>query len=283
MLDTKSSEYEGMQTNGGPCAMRKGLWEQTLHEATVYLAVDCLLVQRDTIEVLTPEIWTSRHFLSGQAQKQWRVSIAYRSITVHHVVSSDSTSNPAMNADPSVVFYAPLSNEIDPSISSWSFEEINDRAFLTLHLFKKPPLTGLSATEEGHIEQTGRPGMEKSGQAAEMQLPGCEWWERVFQGDEAIDRLTCRAAPSELVGAALPLHARMRAEREFHRFASLSQNEQQTELAGLAAMRRQVAESLQHTAEAVIAEDKAVAEVPQRAEMLEVLRSQFPQIDFTAK
>ena len=42
-------------------------------------------------------------------------------------------------------------------------------------------------------------------------------------------------------------------------------------------------ESELRTREAANEEDKAVEEVPQRAEMLESLRKEFPRIDFTSK
>lgn len=57
-------------------------------------------------------------------------------------------------------------------------------------------------------------------------FPGCEWWDRVFVGDEKIETLTCSVGNMR----DLPGHAVANSYRQHARFLSLSKEEQQKEL-----------------------------------------------------
>ena len=81
----------------------------------------------------------------------------------------------------------------------------------------------------------------------------------------------------------VPEKARQRAEAEHLRFAEMSLDDQQRELEGLASLKRQMMVAQANVRQAVDSENKAIEEVPERAEMLSQLRKQFPGIDFTAR
>jgi hypothetical protein len=65
--------------------------------------------------------------------------------------------------------------------------------------------------------------------------PGCEWWDRVFDGDEAIDTATCTINTDI---TQLPSEARYRADKEVNRFNNLSEIERDMEMKQLANMKK---------------------------------------------
>jgi len=111
-------------------------------------------------------------------------------------------------------------------------------------------------------------------------FPGCEWWDRVFVGDEPIETSTCTISTDT---SQLSQEARDRAQKEHERFQKLSPDQQEIEMSNLTKAKMDFLEAYQRTQDAANQEDRAIAEVPERAEMLEALRRQFPNIDFTAK
>jgi len=111
-------------------------------------------------------------------------------------------------------------------------------------------------------------------------FPGCEWWDRVFVGDEPIETSTCTISTDT---SQLSQEARDRAQKEHERFQKLSPEQQEIEMSNLTKAKMDFLEAYQRTQDAANQEDRAIAEVPERAEMLEALRRQFPNIDFTAK
>lgn len=146
-----------------------------------------------------------------------------------------------------------LEHAIRSSDCTWHLDDVYGTRYLCLHIVKAPP---------------------------EKCFPGCEWWECVFIGDERIDTLTCSIG-SDL--SELPQQAVDHANREHVRFQSLSICEQQKELDYLSSVKKAFQESEEKTRSAAAVEEKAVAAVPERAEMLQALRNEFPHIDFTAK
>lgn len=109
--------------------------------------------------------------------------------------------------------------------------------------------------------------------------PGCEWWDRVFVDDEAIDTMTCSIS-TDL--SQLPPEARDRSLNEHQRFISLSRDDQLTELNHLEVMKKQfqVAEA-KIRSEAII-EENAISEAPERSQ-INSLREEFPHIQFSFK
>ena len=115
---------------------------------------------------------------------------------------------------------------------------------------------------------------------SQEKFPGCEWWDRVFKADEPIDTLTCTIGTDV---NDLPDHAYRRSQAEDARFRALSKEEQEKELMDLMNVRKMFSLTEERIREAVEQEDKAIDEIPERAELLRTLRKQFPNIDFTAR
>lgn len=111
-------------------------------------------------------------------------------------------------------------------------------------------------------------------------FPGCEWWDRVFQSDDPIDTLTCTISTDV---SSLPEHAAIRAQQEHYRFMALSEQEQEAELCQLASDKKAFMHAEERVREASQLEEKAISDVPERAEMLARMREAFPHIDFTAR
>ena len=62
-----------------------------------------------------------------------------------------------------------------------------------------------------------------------------QWWDRVCIGDEAIDTTCCSIGADT---SQLPLQARERAEKENHRFHSLSESDRLAEISHLTRVRK---------------------------------------------
>jgi hypothetical protein len=111
-------------------------------------------------------------------------------------------------------------------------------------------------------------------------FPGCEWWDRVFQGDEPIDTLSCSVGTDV---NQLSQQAVEHAEREHVRFSRLSPEEMQRERDGMEKLHRAVTSAEEASRAEACEEDAAIEQVPERAAMLESLRTEFPHISFSAK
>lgn len=146
-----------------------------------------------------------------------------------------------------------FSRNIKPSESSWYKESIGENTYIVLMLLKAKP------TEE---------------------YPGCEWWDRVFEDDERIDTMTCSIG-SDI--AQLPSHAQARAFQQHSIFQSLTPSQQHDQLEAIKSYKKMFMKSETKTRDKALQEDKAIQEVPERAPMLDALRSEFPDIQFSAR
>ena len=176
--------------------------------------------------------------------KGWKVEFLQSEVKIEHNVYG-------------MMLWEPLEYDIKPDASMWMVESSKESGegdmFVVLYLHKVPSV-------------------EK--------FPGCEWWDRVFKADEPIDTLTCAIGTDS---EDLPDHAYRRSQAEHARFMALSKEEQEKELKDLVDVRKMFGLTEERIREAAEQEDKAIEEVPERAELLNTLRKQFPNIDFTAK
>jgi hypothetical protein len=148
-----------------------------------------------------------------------------------------------------------LMNPITPMSCTWALESHNACQYLVLYLTKS---SNFSANP----------------------TPGMEWWECVCEDDERIDTLLCNVGSNI---SELPSHARDRAELEHQRYQSLSAEEQEKERQYLIQMKGEFSKSMERTQSDREREEATMREVPERAEFLRKLRSEFPQIDFVSK
>lgn len=250
------SEVHYMTVNGGPCLLRKAYWSQTPTDAKVYIPLNALGLSAAG----------SQAALSKKSG--WEVLFSVNQIKVTHATLGS-------------VMEEELEYNIRFRDCLWMIEtsSYNETVhFLVLHICKAEPFE---------------------------HFPGCEWWDRVFQSDDAIDTLTCSISCDV---SQLPEHAQRRAQQEHARMTDLSEGARQKELDFLATAKKSFAAAEERTRQATDTEEKAIQgnpchepflccllflilgcrpashlDVPERAEMLQTLRKQFPGIDFTAK
>jgi hypothetical protein len=186
-----------------------------------------------------------------------------------------SNSSSASSSQPSAKTLAlRLEHIIASGDCTWTMETIDDKASVGE--------ASSSGTQTAGVKSCGRqyvvlhlvkaPSVEW--------FPGCEWWDRVFAGDEAIDTMTCTVGAD--VGQ-LPPEAHERAEKEHQRFTKMSAEQRAVELDQLTQAKKDFLDAELRTRDAAAAEDISLDDVPERAEMLEALRSHFPKIDFKSK
>lgn len=246
--------------NGGYCLLRKGAWSQSVKDVDVHLPVSIFAAD---VEQLISE---GAIILESSAVFRWKVEFESSSLKIFCMDK--------------LIFLEALEYNIISSESYWTLEEVKGsaedgkQAALWLHLRKATSLEW---------------------------FPGCEWWDRIFPADEPIETLTCS------VGAnvdQLPEMAKQRAEKENALFMDMTPVEQRSALERLASAKDVkefdpitggVAVNLDNhclqafklseiaTRAATQEENQAIAEVPERAELLASLREQFPSIAFSAK
>jgi hypothetical protein len=239
-----------MTSNGGPCLLRQGFWSQTVVDAKVYFPIKNIIpeyCQFNEASIRTDDLSRSKsnnEIKLKNSNKKWNVIFSKCEIQISH-------------EDYGVVIDEILEYNIRSGECLWTLESIgtNDQHShcIVLYLIKED--------------------------SAEI-FPGCEWWDRVFRSDEAIDTTTCSIGSSLEY---LPNHARIFAEKENARFQSLSQSQQDLELNNLMKIKREFAVSVEKTKQQAIDENNAIESVPERAVFLESLREEFPHIQFTAK
>ena len=83
--------------------------------------------------------------------------------------------------------------------------------------------------------------------------------------------------------AQLPQEAQQAAERENRRFVDLTEKQRQAEISTLIQAKQAFLDAEIQTRVAAQIEHDSIEEVPERAEMLEALRKEFPSIAFTSK
>jgi hypothetical protein len=245
-----------LTTNGGHCWLRRGYWSQTVADAVVHLPL-ALFKGRHAADAAT----THDDFVVRQ---QWKVEFRRMAVVVTFQPPSSGAASPGSSScsnssssggggGAGKAVTLPLEHIIVSSECTWTLDRVGDRPFLVLHLSKDPSVEW---------------------------FPGCEWWDRVCAGDEAIDTMTCTVGADTVQ---LPPEARAAAERESRRFTDLSAAQRREELDRLTRAKQGFAEAERRTRAAADEEDAAACEVPERGEMLEKLREAFPSIDFRAK
>ena len=270
---------EGLQVNGGQCARRQGFWTQTIDTCTVYLPLQLLcnpesashpilrnmdtkLKSKQELLVPLPISFQASHLevVLGKAE----VQVSYNGETVLHSVLEYNIYAPSKGKSANTGKGDGLSS----SCSTWTLESVYSErraaasgkvltggedppSHLVLHLQKIPSLEW---------------------------YPGCEWWDRVFVDDEAIDTTTCKVDAGSV--QLLPTEALQRAAQEHRRFTDQTPERQQVELADLARMKKTVAEAVaQHEQE----QERGLRTEPEREEMLNALNTEFPHIFFGTK
>jgi tetratricopeptide (TPR) repeat protein len=267
-----SSEYVH---NGGYCWLRKGVWSQTVEDACVYLPAHALLSGEMLQQILSgPD--SAEEAGNILSRDSWDVEFKRMAVSISFSGSKDSKPTKGRSR---YTVKLDLEHIIKASECSWTIEEISTSNSAS-ELGKdtnKNTLTGPVADADTSVlclvlHLTKAPSYEW--------FPGCEWWDRVCKGDEPLDTTTCSVGADV---SQLPEEARRRAERESRRFGDLTEEERSEELQRCVSAKRAFAQAESRTRQAAGAEDAAVGEVPERAEMLEALRAEFPGIDFTAK
>lgn len=191
--------------NGGFCWQRRGHWSQTVTDATIYLPMNDL-----------KKLMSIDNFNVPLAQKQlgcrWSVRFhAIQIVIANHEFDSLQKSKIEL----------PLQYTIIPSDCFWTKNDLTGK--IELHLCKAPVHDSKCSSGTSTLDEDVN------------WTPGCEWWARVFVGDESIDPLTCSVGTDV---SQLPLPARERAEREHSRFLSLPADEQQAELGFIETMKQ---------------------------------------------
>jgi hypothetical protein len=249
--------------NGGLCLMRHAFWSQTVREVTVHISVKYIV---SFLKSLESSNGSSVHVDSGGS-----CQVDFK--------SNSCNIKPRESSSPDHIVNLVLSYCILPDDCTWFTTTVDSIDYIVLMLSKAPPVT---------------------------EYPGCEWWDRVFEDDEKIDTMTCTVGADV---SQLPEHAQLRAYQEHARFLALGRHEKEQELSALSQGKQvwycicssYVFNMFSHfcgtwlvyvkvfckaeldTREKAQAEDRAVQEVPQRAGMLEALRDEFPNIQFSAK
>lgn len=175
--------------------MRRGRWSQTVDEVTIYIPVDLILpLSSNPRPGEIPSATTSNSIGGGIERKKFDVRIQSTRVCIRSLVDPSSEFSDIV-----------LTRRILPQKSTWYLTP----GWLVLQLHKAP----LTDDELDAVAVGG------------------EWWDRVSEGDERIETLSCS------VGAdvdSLPQHAKVRAAREHARFQRLSEREQREELEALA-------------------------------------------------
>jgi len=286
-----SDVLDGMQVNGGKCAKRQGFWSQAVDTCTIYIPL-CLLCGGNgsgsgsgssssstkcktrlvsaggegagTVGKLEQVVPLPLHFRRDELEvtlDKAEVRVEYRGEVVLHSVLE-------YNIQPSLKKKSKTSG--GAGASTWTLES---------------PYT------ERHVASGGKVTVlkNKDGPASHLVLhvtkipslewyPGCEWWDRIFVDDEAIDTTFCKVDAGS--AADLPTRAVERAQQEHARFISQSPLEQQQELEGIAKMKNDFNAAVErHEAQ----QRRGLAEQEGRGEMLEAMSAEFPNIFFGTK
>jgi len=285
---------EGMQVNGGKCAKRQGFWSQTVETCTIYIPL-CLLCDgngsssgntcktrvstsaaaqasgdgtgagaKAKVEQVVP---LPLNFQRGQLEvslEKAEVRVDYcGEVVLHSVLEYNIAASPRQKAEKGAA-----AGTSSSAASTWTLES---------------PYT------ERRIASSGEVIYHKDGPPSHLALhvtkipslewyPGCEWWDRIFVDDEAIDTTLCKVDAGSLRD--LPTEAVARAQQEHLRFTAQSKSDQQNELDGLAKMKNDFSVALEKHEQQQRA---GLAEQEGRAEMLDAMSVEFPHIFFGTK
>ena len=252
--------------NGGWCLRRRGRWSQSVLDATVYLSLADLQARAPRSPVATTAAQRvgagAGEACGGKGGGDWRVVLSVDSVAVWF--------RGAPVLPPQSLEY-----KIRVGESLWTLETV-EGARISSNKTSAAPASAAGADGKGEAPTHL---VLHLGKAPSVEwFPGCEWWDRVFVDDEPIDTSTCSTPPDQ--AAELPAEARQAAARSHDRFASLSTAEQCAELAFLAKRKNDLADAAHRLQDA---EEAAFREEPERREMLNALRAEFPSVFFTAK
>ena len=270
-----------LTVNGGQCWLRKGYWSQTTIDATVFLPVSLFRGNggRGTVSPSTSAVLTS-------SRQQWTVEFKRMTVQITYSPTTPlSSDTPTSNDLPRTALGSKsltlrLEHIIVSSECTWTVETIEDQSNQSDDILFSTSVTAspssLSSSSRGMeymvLHLLKAPSVEW--------FPGCEWWDRVFAGDEAIDTMTCSVGTDV---AQLPQEAQNAAERENRRFVDLTEQQRQAEISTLIQAKQAFLDAELQTRTAAQIEHDAIEEVPERAEMLEALRKEFPSIVFSTK
>lgn len=263
-------EKEGLIVNGGPCLKRKGHWSQSVESATVFLPLTHFLC---TLEELSDRGATICG-IDGSMTIAVKESVSKAELTVtmeRGGVYIDT--GPSGETDVPQRHYLPLEYFIDPSTSTWQLDSLYNQDNLvdenstSAH---SSSLRTLGSLPPSHLV------LHLSKVSSVEWFPGCEWWTAVFVGDEAIDTASCTVGTDT---RQLPDSAVARAEREHRRFVELGETEKREELEEIMRMKRETVEAVEGEERAL---QRALAQYPERAEMLGALSAEFPGVFFSA-
>lgn len=247
-----------MTVNGGFCLRRRGNWAQSVRDATVYFRLDELISFPRRIN----EKYTDCNDQDSELEevddfrnsRDWKVEFDVDTIVIKY-------------RDEYLLLPQCLEYNINVSSSLWMLED-----FSTTEL---PPTGRLSARSD---EPTHLVLYLSKAPSVEW-FPGCEWWDRVFVDDEPIDTSTCSIAPGSYHDE-LPPEARLNADLYHARFTKLSVTEQTAELSYLSQGKKDLYDASRTLDDT---EATAYSEEPEREEMVNALRAEFPKIFFTSK
>ena len=176
LFRSHSSELDtsDLTVNGGPCFERKGLWSQTTCDASIYIP---LLLLLELYEADLKETNTTQPLAINDKKFPIDVKFSTQDIRIFY------------NEVPIVSEL--LEYNIVPSDSIWMIEDLLDRT-LSNSYCNNPSITLSNKGEATHL-------CLHVHKAAPLEwFPGCEWWDRVFRNDEAIDTLTCSVGSGKI-------------------------------------------------------------------------------------
>ncbi len=234
------AELDGMQVNGGMCLRRSAYWSQTVLVVTIHIPLCSLILNDGQPE---PREDGSQWVTLPPSFKKSDLQVRLQKAEVQVIHEGDT------------VLHSVLEYNISPLAAgegtTWTLEALgadaDQASHLVLHLLKQESLEW---------------------------YPGCEWWDRVFVDDEAIDTTTCKVNAGTS-SSELPPEAMQRAEREHARFMQLGRQEQHKELKDLDSQRKTLVSAIDaHNQE----QDRGRTAVPERGEMLDALSAEFPNI-----
>lgn len=261
---------EGMMINGGPCLKRQGHWSQTIDSTTVYLPLACFLCTYDELS----ECGTTICSINGSMTIAVRRDVDKAELVVSIGKDEVRVDVCGREGRESKSHSLPLEYFVDPQNSTWqldnlySLENLEDGSSKAAQLSKTSHEASLPPSHLVlHLSKV--PSVEW--------FPGCEWWTAVFIGDEAIDTASCSVGTD---ARQLPNKAIQRAEQEHRRFLELGETERREELEAIMRLKRETVDAMEGDERALQA---ALAQDPDRGEMLGALSAEFPGVFFGSR
>jgi len=285
-----------MTANGGFCLRRRGFWSQSVCNTVVYLRIDDLLSSarrrsagnntqfghQDVFNDLSGAgSGSGSAYGSGVAGRssasEWKVAMRVDSVAVHY---NGLCVLPPQSFEYNIIVssslwtlesYGPTYSNREPKRSVTGSRDsgisAGDHATIATDNFE-----GILPPKHTHLVLY----LQKA--PSVEWFPGCEWWDRVFVDDEPIDTSTCTVPPSEM--SELPHEAMLRADKSHDRFSKLTLAERDAELSYLSKRKKELFDAAFELSKT---EEAAFQEEPEREELVNALRTEFPSIFVTSK